>query len=150
MLCFDMKTWLPDNLMMKADTITMAHSLEGRFPFLDRKFFDFSAQLPETAKLHPDGTSKWLLRKMMSTRLPAEVLERPKMGFSVPLAEFVKAAQGRLYDALADSKLDDLWAVLSKDAVRYATAGYYEGKHSDTLRAWTVIVLVLWGQRIAR
>jgi asparagine synthase (glutamine-hydrolysing) len=87
MLSFDIKTWLADNLMMKADKIAMAHSLEGRFPFLDLDFLRFCAGLPEEAKLRSDGTSKWLLRRLMHKRLPPQILERKKMGFSVPLAE---------------------------------------------------------------
>lgn len=150
MLCFDMKTWLSDNLMMKADKIAMAHSLEGRFPFLDLPFFEFSTRLPENAKVHPDGTSKWLLRKLMAKRLPAQILERPKMGFSVPLHKFVMALRERVIDTLDDHRLDSLWQVLRKDAVRFAIVGYYEGQHSDTLRAWTVTVLVLWAGSVVR
>lgn len=147
MLCFDMKTWLPDNLMMKADKIAMAHSLEGRFPFLDLNLFEFTTRLPEDAKLHSDGTSKWLLRRMMAKRLPAQILERKKMGFSVPLDELVRAARDRALQALEDPKLDGLWAVLRRDAIEFSVVGYYKGAHGDTLRAWTVIVLVLWAHR---
>jgi asparagine synthase (glutamine-hydrolysing) len=150
MLSFDIKTWLADNLMMKADKIAMAHSLEGRFPFLDLPFFEFAASLPESAKLHPDGTSKWLLRKMMLKRLPPSILERRKMGFSVPLADFVAEARDRIMQALGDPALDSLWGIINRQRISGVVTGYYAGHHSDTLRTWTIIVLILWCQRNAR
>jgi len=150
MLSFDMKTWMADNLMMKADKIAMAHSLEGRFPFLGMPLFEFSCNLPESAKLHPDGTSKWILRKIMQDRLPPQILERRKMGFSVPLDKFAAALKERLLDVFDDNTMSSLWGVLDKVAVKRVVDGYYDGTHSDALRVWTLGVLLLWCQRATR
>jgi asparagine synthase (glutamine-hydrolysing) len=146
MLSFDIKTWLADNLMMKADKIAMAHSLEGRFPFLDLDFLQFCGGLPEQAKLHSDGTSKWLLRRLMHKRLPPQILERKKMGFSVPLADFVKEARERVMSCLSDKNLDSLWFHVDRERVAGLIEGYYKGQHADTLRTWTVIVMLLWAR----
>ncbi len=150
MLSFDIKTWLADNLMMKADKIAMAHSLEGRFPFLDLDFVQFCAGLPEQAKLHSDGTSKWLLRRLMHKRLPPQILERKKMGFSVPLADFVTEARDRVLSCLNDTSLESLWQHLDRDKVSKLIEGYYSGRHADTLRTWTVIVMLLWARKNCR
>ena len=132
--------------MMKADKIAMAHSLEGRFPFLDLDFLQFCAGLPEQAKLHSDGTSKWLLRRLMHKRLPPQILERKKMGFSVPLADFVAEARDRVMSCLTDRKLDSLWQCLDRDRISWLIEGYYSGQQADILRTWTVIVLLLWAR----
>jgi asparagine synthase (glutamine-hydrolysing) len=147
MLSFDIKTWLADNLMMKADKIAMAHSLEGRFPFLDLDFLRFCAGLPEQAKLHSDGTSKWLLRRLMRKRLPSQILERKKMGFSVPLADFVAEARDRVLSCLNDKTLESLWQHMDREKVSGLVEGYYSGRHADTLRTWTVIVMLLWARK---
>jgi len=144
MLSFDMKTWLADNLMMKADKIAMAHSLEGRFPFLDLPLFEFSCSLPESAKIHPDGTTKWFLRQLMRKRLPTEILERRKMGFSVPLAEFVQAIREPLMDVCSDGSVDSVWSVLDRGAVVRLIDGYFKGAHAEVLRTWTMGMLLLW------
>lgn len=150
MLSFDMKTWLPDNLMMKADKMTMAHSLEGRFPFLDLPLVEFSCRLPEAAKIHPDGTGKWLLRKIMHNRLPQQILDRPKMGFSVPLHHLLEGIKERVLAACYDTSLESLWSILNKTAVLRTIQGYFLKEHSETLRAWTLSILVLWCQQSQR
>jgi asparagine synthase (glutamine-hydrolysing) len=143
MLCYDLKTWLPENLMMKADKIMMSHSLEGRFPFLARSIVEFTASLPESLK-YSNGISKRLLRETFHERLPTEIIERPKMGFSVPVDMLVKQSQSRLFDTLEFLRKDDLAQVLDLDKVRTLVENYYSGCYTNTLRIWTILVLVSW------
>jgi asparagine synthase (glutamine-hydrolysing) len=93
----DLNTWLPDDLLLKADRMSMAHSLEVRVPFLDHKLVEFGARLPADLKVR-DGKTKYLLKKTMEPFLPAQILHRSKKGFSTPtrrwfrsdLAEFIR------------------------------------------------------------
>ncbi len=83
MLYVDTKTWLPDDLLIKADKITMANSLELRVPFLDHKVLEFAASLPPRYKLNGFET-KYILKKAFHNTVPTEILYRKKTGFPVP------------------------------------------------------------------
>jgi asparagine synthase (glutamine-hydrolysing) len=112
----DLTTWLPDDLLMKADRMSMAHSLELRVPFLDHKVIEFCAQLPLDLKIRR-GVNKYLLKRLMKPVLPSRILRRAKRGFSIPtkrwfrgaLAEFVRekllAADGACNTFFARSEI---------------------------------------------
>jgi asparagine synthase (glutamine-hydrolysing) len=85
MLYADLKTWLVDDLLIKADRMTMANSVELRVPFLDYRVIEFAATIPSNMKLR-GGVGKWILKRAMKHRLPNEILTRKKMGFPTPLA----------------------------------------------------------------
>ena len=85
MLYVDTKTWLPDDLLIKADKMTMANSLELRVPLLDHQVLEFAASLPASFKLKNKST-KHILKKALSKRLPPAILNRKKTGFPVPYA----------------------------------------------------------------
>jgi asparagine synthase (glutamine-hydrolysing) len=103
MLFVDAQTWLPDDLLVKADKMTMAASIELRVPFLDHVVVEYAGRLPCGLKLR-DGMSKYLLKRLMRAHLPADILDAPKRGFPVPLAQWLRgplfaAAQGWLLDS---------------------------------------------------
>jgi asparagine synthase (glutamine-hydrolysing) len=83
LLYVDSKTWLPDDLLLKADKMTMATSVELRVPFLDHKIVEFAASLPPEYKIN-NGEGKFILKKLMEKYLPKEIIYRRKMGFTVP------------------------------------------------------------------
>ena len=89
MLYVDTKTWLPDDLLIKADKITMANSVELRVPLLDHKILEFAASLPSDFKVHGMET-KYIAKKCLSEQVPAEILNRKKAGFPVPYAEWLR------------------------------------------------------------
>jgi asparagine synthase (glutamine-hydrolysing) len=88
MLYVDTKTWLPDDLLVKADKITMANSLELRVPLLDHKVLEFAARLPQSYKVKGFKT-KYILKKALGSRVPREILNRRKAGFPVPLTSWL-------------------------------------------------------------
>jgi asparagine synthase (glutamine-hydrolysing) len=85
----DIKTWLVDNLLVKADRMSMGNSLELRVPFLDHKVVEFAWRLPVSLKIR-GGTGKYLLRKYMEPLLPSTITQRPKKGFAVPIDEWFR------------------------------------------------------------
>jgi len=89
MLYIDTKTWLPDDLLIKADKMTMANSLELRVPLLDHKVLEFAASLPCHYKLK-GFTTKYILKKVLSKRVPKQILERKKTGFPVPYESWLR------------------------------------------------------------
>jgi asparagine synthase (glutamine-hydrolysing) len=85
----DIKTWLADDLLVKADRMSMAHSLELRVPFLDHHLVEFAARLPERLKVN-GGVTKYLLKKWAEPVLPREIIHRPKKGFPVPVKSWFR------------------------------------------------------------
>jgi asparagine synthase (glutamine-hydrolysing) len=101
MLELDRRVWLPDDLLVKADKITMATSVELRVPFLDHRLIEWSATLPASVKLR-GGNGKWILREAAKHRLPAECVAPGKRGFTVPVANWMRK---QLYGELREELL---------------------------------------------
>jgi asparagine synthase (glutamine-hydrolysing) len=147
MQSFELHTWMPENLMMKADKVLMAHSLEGRFPFLDLDLYRFASTLPQHMKLPHAGSSKHVLRQLMTPRLPASVTQRRKMGFTVPPSFFMPALRTRLQAAISDLRHTPVAEVLDLDAItRLLVASYdpVQGQAVPPFKAWSLAVLLLW------
>jgi asparagine synthase (glutamine-hydrolysing) len=127
-LHYDQTSWLPDNLLERLDMMTMAASLEARAPFMDVRLADFAASLPDTWRIS-GRTTKRVVREALGTRLPQEVINRPKIGFRMPVAEWFR---GPLEEPFRD-------LVLGRDAVtaplldRMAIARLFE-EHSSGAR----------------
>lgn len=102
MLYVDTKTSLPDDLLLKADKMTMANSIELRVPFLDHRILEFAASLPESFKVR-GFTTKYIAKRALRNRVPKEILQRKKAGFPVPYGSWLKTElRGWLQDILLD------------------------------------------------
>ncbi|MGA7521085.1 MAG: asparagine synthase (glutamine-hydrolyzing) [Acidobacteriaceae bacterium] len=102
MLYVDTKTSLPDDLLLKADKMTMANSIELRVPFLDHKLLEFAASLPENQKVR-GLTTKYIAKRALSSRIPEPILKRPKAGFPVPFGAWMRSElKGFVHDVLLD------------------------------------------------
>jgi asparagine synthase (glutamine-hydrolysing) len=102
MLYVDSKTWLPDDLLIKADKMTMANSIELRVPLLDHRVLEFAASLPGSFKVH-GFTTKYIAKKVLAGRVPQPILHRKKAGFPVPYANWLRSElSGWLRDILLD------------------------------------------------
>ncbi|EFV14364.1 asparagine synthase (glutamine-hydrolyzing) [Segniliparus rugosus] len=138
----DLFTWLRGDILVKADKMTMANSLELRVPFLDPEVFAVAKQLRRQDKIHA-GTTKFALRQALAEVVPAHVLDRPKLGFPVPIRVWLKS--GLLADFVREQfetsragQLVDLG--FAKSLLARHQAG--EGDHSRKI--WTVLLFVLW------
>jgi asparagine synthase (glutamine-hydrolysing) len=99
----DIKTWLPNDVLLKNDKMTMAHSLEARVPFLDHKFAEFVSKIPSRFKLK--GLSeKYILRKSMKGLIPNAIIKRKKHGFTVPISEWMQNGLKKYTSALLNKK----------------------------------------------
>ncbi|WP_262689851.1 asparagine synthase (glutamine-hydrolyzing) [Kordiimonas aestuarii] len=141
---YDFKTWVPDNLMMKADKIAMKHSLEGRFPFLNREIMNFAQSLPTEFLLGQDGTSKRLLKDTFERLLPSKVLKRPKMGFTVPTGTLLKHFKDLYLDSISmlrDTEVDEF---LELQKIEDSFTSFLNGRDDFALRCWTTMILCVW------
>lgn len=146
MLELDRRVWLPDDLLVKADKMTMAASLELRVPFLDHRLIEWAAGLPARVKLR-GGAGKWLLREAARDRLPAECTAPGKRGFTVPVANwFRKQLHAPLREALLAS--DSLArARFGEKAVRRLLDDHLRGRSDRKEELYSLWVLELWRKR---
>ena len=148
MLYADAKVWLPDDLLNKADKMTMANGLELRVPFLDHKLVEFAAGLPDNAKIR-GGTGKAILRKAMQGVLPNAILRRPKKGFPIPLSSWLRGPlRAFVHDALLASG-----SACSRYLDGGAIAGLVREHESGMDRSqtiWMLMVFELWHRNLLR
>lgn len=147
-LSFDQASWLPDNLLERGDRMTMAASIEARMPFLDHKLAEFVSSLPDTMRVRGKNT-KWLLREAMKRMLPAQILERPKVGFRVPVNEWFRGSmKDYLYDhILSPSSLTK--AYYKPEALGKILSEHVEGRQNHEKLLWALLTLELWHREYA-
>lgn len=142
-LAFEYSTYLVDDIMQKVDRAGMYNSLEGREPFLDHRIIEFVGQLPSDYKMK-DGKQKILLKEIVHRYLPREIMERPKMGFGVPLEKwFNLELKDLVNDVLNPSKIKD-HGILDEVIVSKMISEFQNGNFKGFQRFYTVFVLQQW------
>lgn len=145
LLDVDVQTYLPGDLLVKMDIATMAHSLEVRSPFLDHKLMEFAAALPGSWKISGKMTKK-LLKDALRPWLPDHLLDRPKLGFGVPIAEWLAGPLSQLpRDVLLDERARAR-GFFRESAVEKLIDEHVLGDHDNSSKLWALIQLELWLQ----
>ena len=139
----DQSEWLPHNLLAKVDRATMASSLEARVPYLDRSIVDWAAGLPDDARIR-GGETKRVLRRAFKDELPPQLLERPKRGFDLPLAAWIRGPLRPLVEErLAPSSLRS-WDGLNAEAVRSMVDRHLAGQQDFGLPLFNLLSVMLF------
>lgn len=137
----DLNLWLPGNILMKADKMTMAHSLELRVPFLDREVFEVARAIPTKFRIS-NGTTKYILRQAMKGLIPDAIVDRPKLGFPVPLQDWLRGHwASRVYETIQAGGIEDY---IKLDAVEKMIKQHVEGKDDFARKIWTIFIFSLW------
>ncbi len=145
MMALDGLTYLPDDILVKVDRAAMAVSLETRAPFLDKDVVEFAWSLPMHMKIR-NGQGKWLLRRLLDRYVPRELVDRPKMGFGIPLDAWLR---GPLRDwaesLLAEDRLRRE-GFLAPEPIRSTWNSHVAGRASLGYRLWSVLMFQAWLQ----
>jgi len=143
MLFTDLMTYMPGDLLPKVDITSMANSLEARSPFLDHKFLEFTARIPSGLKIK-GFTTKYILRKALKKILPVNILKREKMGFGVPVGEWLKNdLKAYAYEVLLDSKSAKR-GYFKTEKVRELLDNHMAEKINNGGKIWVLLNLELW------
>lgn len=142
MQLIDMNLWLTGDILMKADKMTMAHSLELRVPFLDKEVFDAARKIPVRYRI-ADGTTKYALRKAMDGIVPDFVVNRPKLGFPVPLREWLrkKERMAMVQEQLRTSAMATYFHI---PYIEHMIQEHLEGRGDYSRKLWVLYIFSLW------
>jgi len=139
----DIKTYLPGDILVKVDRMSMANSLETRAPLLDYRVVEYAANLPSALKLC-GKEKKYLLKKSFERMLPQDVLYRKKMGFSVPLAHWLRNEIRELAEGIFNDDEGGLASCFNMDKVRQLWRNHLGGHDGNTQELWSMVAFELW------
>ncbi|CAN5304975.1 amidotransferase 1, exosortase A system-associated [soil metagenome] len=142
-LAADFPLYLSSVLLVKADRMTMAHSLEGRSPFLDVEHMEFAASLPSRMKIH-GMTQKYLLKKAFAKMLPPEIISRPKQGFAVPVSQWFRGPLRKDAKDILLSPEARRRGLFHPRAVQRLLSDHSTGAADHGKRLWALLMLELW------
>jgi asparagine synthase (glutamine-hydrolysing) len=140
---WDQQWYLPGDNLVKTDRASMAVSLEVRLPLLDQRLIEFSAELPDTMKIR-NGQTKWLLRQLLYQHVPKELVERPKMGFSAPIARWLREElRDWAGDLLSEQHLRSQ-SLFEPGQVSRILDQHFSGSHDHSHKLWTLLMFQQW------
>ena len=146
MIFQDLIGYLPDDILTKIDRAAMAVSLETRLPFLDHRLVDFAWRLPMSLKIR-DGQSKWVLRQVLYQYVPREMIERPKQGFAVPMASWLRGPLRAWGEALLEKKRLEREGFFNAHIIRKKWEEHQSGRYDWQHWIWNVLVFQEWNAR---
>jgi asparagine synthase (glutamine-hydrolysing) len=144
----DIKTYLPEDILVKVDRMSMAHSLEVRAPILDHKLIEYVGGLPSNLKLK-GKESKYIFKKMLEDRLPPNILYRKKQGFSIPLASWLRKEMKGFVEETLFSTQNGLSTFFNPKYIEGMWRSHL-GRQDYAYPLWGVMMFSLWQQKFLR
>jgi asparagine synthase (glutamine-hydrolysing) len=145
LLSVDMKTYLPGDLLVKTDRMTMANSLEARCPFLDQQLVEFAAKIPSELKLR-GMTSKYILKRAVEGLVPREIIRRKKHGFGVPVGHWFRTSLKRYLHETVLSPVVLNRGYFNESTLRRLIDEHQSGKRDHSHRLWALLTFEIWHQ----
>jgi asparagine synthase (glutamine-hydrolysing) len=142
----DTVSYLPDDILVKLDRASMGISLESRVPLLDHKIVEFAWSLPRELKVQ-DKTGKCILKDLLYKYVPRELVDRPKMGFGVPIGEWLRGGMREWAEDLLDLDMLERQGILNSKSVRKMWVEHKSGKRNWEYQLWNILVFQSWHQK---
>lgn len=146
MMALDTLGYLPGDILVKVDRASMSHSLESRMPFLDHRVMEFAWSLPLEMKLN-NTESKIVLRRVLEKHVPRELFERPKMGFGIPLAEWLREPLRQWAEDLLTKESLNSSAFFNVPLVRKQWAEHANQSRNHQYSLWNILMFQAWFQK---
>jgi len=141
----DTNFYLPGDILTKVDRASMAHGLEMRVPFLDHRVVEFACNLPENLKIH-QGETKKILRNILNEKINRNFFDRPKMGFAVPLSDWLRGPlKDWAWDLINQRKLND--GLINVPLVKKIFHEHVSNKRNWQNKIWTILVYIIWKEK---
>ena len=139
------KLYLQDDILVKVDRASMAHSLEARAPFLDFELVEFIQRIPMKWKLH-GLTTKYLLKRILRNKLPHSILQRPKKGFGIPVAQWLRSDLKPLIAELFSQKRIEKEGLFSYPYIKSLIQEHLNGQKNHRKQIWALCAFEMWRQ----
>jgi asparagine synthase (glutamine-hydrolysing) len=143
MMYLDLTSYLPDDILVKVDRAAMASSLETRVPLIDHRMVEFALSLPLTIS-RADGISKWPLRKILYKHVPQHILDRPKMGFGVPIGEWLRGGLRDWAEELLSEQRLRMDGLFRPELIRRTWLDHLSGYEANQHLLWDVLMFQAW------
>jgi asparagine synthase (glutamine-hydrolysing) len=146
---FDIKQYLPDDLLVKVDRASMSVALESRAPMLDHRLVEFAWKLPGHVLVRK-GVGKWILREILDRYLPRKLVERPKAGFRIPIGQWLRSDLREWAEHLLEERTVRDQGVLDPAPVRRMLRDHLSGEHDRNVHLWGLLMFQAWMERAGR
>ncbi|HUR65429.1 MAG TPA: asparagine synthase (glutamine-hydrolyzing) [Chitinophagaceae bacterium] len=146
LMAIDYQTYMLDDILQKVDRSTMAASLEGREPFLDQHIIEFVARLPSEYKIHK-GIKKYILRQIVHQYVPQAMMERPKMGFGIPIAAWLRNELKHFVEDITTKDFIRKQEIFKWEEIERLCKDFYNGKEQLYTKVWYLLMFQLWYKR---
>ena len=143
MMAIDYQTYLLDDILQKVDRAGMSVSLEGREPFLDHRIIEWAAKLPMEYKYN-NGIKKFIIKEIVHKYIPKKMMDRPKMGFGIPIADWLQNDLKPFVNKYLDENFIEKQNIFNNSEIQRIRKSFYQGKSERAEKIWYLLMFQMW------